>query len=324
MAKLAIITYLNKKSRLDFMEFPEFKEKFVERYSKITNFKEFKQASLSKIPKSIRINTIKIEIKDLKLRLNQFKLKQIPWCKEGFWIEGDRTDLGNLQEHGLGYFYIQEASSMIPAQILNPKKNDIILDMAAAPGSKTTHLAAIMKNTGIIIANDPDYTRIKALSMNIQRSGLTNTIITKMEGRFFKNFSFDKILLDAPCSGTGTIRKSPRTILEWNPNNIKRLSGIQRQLITNAFKNLKENGTLVYSTCTMEPEENEAVISYLLETNHNAKLEKISMNIKSSKPILEFEEEKYNSEIKKCLRIWPQDNNTDGFFIAKIRKLKVI
>jgi len=302
------------------IQFPEFKEKFIERYSKLTNFQEFKEASLKQHPKSIRTNTLKITPTKLKQRLKEFKLKQIPWCKEGFWVEGERTDLGNLPEHGLGYFYIQEASSMLPSIALDPKKGDFVLDIAAAPGSKTTHLAALMKNTGLIIANDPDYKRIKALNMNIQRSGITNTIITKMPGRFFKNLNFDKILLDAPCSGTGTIRKSPRTILEWNPNNIKRIAGIQRQLIKTSFENLKKGGTLVYSTCTLEPLENEGIVSHLLENYPNAKLEKINIKIKSSPAILEFEDQKFDPEVKKCLRIWPQDNNTDGFFVAKILK----
>jgi len=163
--------------------------------------------------------------------------------------------------------------------------------------------------------------RLRALNMNIQRSGLTNTIITLEDGRFIRG-DFDKVLLDAPCSGTGTIKKSPNTILEWNPNQIRRLVGIQRKLIKNAFNILKKGGILVYSTCTLEPEEDEGVISWLLEEFDNAKLEKISIpNLKSSKPVLEFEGKKFNQEVKKCLRIWPQDNDTDGFFVAKIKKV---
>lgn len=303
------------------MNYPEFKEKFVERYSKLTNIDKFRECSICRQKKSIRVNTLKVSINELKDRLEYLKLKQIPWCKEGFWVNSERTDLGNLEEHGLGYYYVQEASSMVPVEILNPKPGDFILDMAAAPGSKTTQIAAKMKNQGYIIANDPDYLRLKPLTMNIQRCGIANIIMTIMEGRYFKNFEFDKILLDAPCSGTGTISKSPRTILEWNPYSVKRLNGIQKQLIKTAFENLKVNGEMTYSTCTLEPEEDEAIISYLLNNFENAKLEKIELDIKSSKPILEFNNEKYNEEVKKCLRIWPQDNKTDGFFVAKIKKL---
>ena len=144
-----------------------------------------------------------------------------------------------------------------------------------------------------------------------------------MEGRYFKdsNIKFDRILVDAPCSGTGTIRKSLKTLRIWNPNAVKRLCGQQKQLLETAFQILKENGTIVYSTCSLEPEEDEAVVSSLLEKHKNAKLEEIELNIKRSEPILEFEGNKYNPEVKKCLRIWPQDNDSEGFFVAKIKKV---
>ena len=305
----------------------EFKERFIERYEKLTNFKEFKKYSLSFLRRSIRVNTLKISIDELKKRLEKnWNLQQIPWCKEGFYIEHikkERRDIGNLIEHPLGYFYTQEAASMIPPIVLEPKENDIVLDMAASPGSKTTQLASIMKNKGLLIANDYTTKRIKPLSLNIQRCGITNCIITLMQGQWFKksNIEFDKILVDAPCSGTGTIRKSLKTLRIWNPNMVKRLSITQKQLIETAFNILKQNGTLVYSTCSLEPEENEAVVDFLLNKYENAELEEIRLsNIKRSEPILEFENNKYNGEIKKCLRIWPQDNDTEGFFVAKIIK----
>lgn len=293
----------------------EWKKKFIERYSKITDIKKFKQFSSKHSRKSIRINTLKTTADEMKKRLGL--KKQIPWCKEGFWISG--MSIGNLNEHFLGYIYIQEAASMIPPIILNPNENDIVLDMCASPGSKTTQMAAMMNNSGLIVANDVSFIRLKPLSINIQRCGVTNAIITLMEGRFFKT-KFDKILVDAPCSGTGTIRKSYQPLVEWGPNLIRQMAGIQKQLIDTAFALLNENGTLVYSTCSMEPEENEGVIDFLLNKHNNAKLEKININLKSSNPVLEFEGKKYSSEIKKCLRIWPQDNDTDGFFIAKITK----
>ena len=304
---------------------PEFKEKFIQTYEKLTDIEDFKKYSLERLTKSIRANTIKIPIKEIKQRLeNQnFKLKQIPWCKEGFWvIEGPRTDLGNLKEHSLGYIYIQEAASMIPPLVLNPDENDLILDISAAPGSKTTQIAALMNNNGLIIANDYRYDRIKALSINLQRCGILNTIITLMEGKRFSKskLKFDKILLDAPCSGTGAIRKSLKTLKMWNPNMFKKLAGIQKQLISVSFDLLKENGTLVYSTCSIAPEENEAVVDFLINRYDNAKLEKIDLPIKKSNVILEYEKETYNKELDKCLRIWPQDNNTEGFFVAKIKK----
>ena len=304
----------------------EFKPRFIERYSKLTNWDEFKQFSLSFLRRSIRVNTLKISINELKGRLKkEWTLEQIPWCKEGFWIEHvrkERRDIGNLIEHSLGYFYIQEAASLIPPISFSPKPHEFVLDMAASPGSKTTQIAQYMKNRGILIANDYTYERMKPLCINLQRCGVSNAIATLMEGQWFKKsgIEFDKILVDAPCSGTGTIRKSLKTIGIWNPDMVRRLSITQRQLIETGFNLLKEKGFLVYSTCSLEPEENEMVVDFLLKKYGNAKLEDIKLNLKRSSPVLEFESEKYDDEIQRCLRIWPQDNDTEGFFVAKIKK----
>ncbi|MFA6889281.1 MAG: RsmB/NOP family class I SAM-dependent RNA methyltransferase, partial [Candidatus Woesearchaeota archaeon] len=241
-----------------------------------------------------------------------------------FWIESNaeekRRDVGNLIEHSLGFIYIQEAASMIPPVVLDPQPGEIILDMCAAPGSKTTQIAQYMNNEGILIANDFQYQRLQALGLNMQRCGLRNCILTMMEGHWFKEFQFDRILVDAPCSGTGTIRKSLKTLLMWNRAGIKQLAGQQRHLIDTAFNNLKPNGVMVYSTCSNEPEEDEAVVSYLLNKYPNAVCEKIELNINHGPAIMEFEGETYNKGVAHCLRLWPQDNDTEGFFIAKIRK----
>ena len=300
----------------------EFKDAFIERYNKLTDFELFKKYSLSFLRRSIRVNTLKKPIKEVAESIKEkgWKLTQVPWCEEGFWIESERRDVGNLEEHMLGYIYIQEAASMIPPIVLEPKENEIILDSCAAPGSKTTQIAQYMKNTGLLIANDFKTERIKSLGLNTQRMGLTNVVITLMKGEWFKGMQFDRILVDAPCTGTGTIRKSLKTLRMWNPNMVSRLSAVQKKLITNAFNNLKSGGIMVYSTCTLEPEEDEEVVDYLLQNNKEAVLEDIDLNIKRSKPVLEFDGKKYDASIKKCLRIWPQDNDTEGFFVAKIRK----
>jgi NOL1/NOP2/sun family putative RNA methylase len=180
-------------------------------------------------------------------------------------------------------------------------------------------MAAMMQNKGMIVANDNAISRLKPLSMNMQRCGVSNAAITLMEGRWFKT-GFDKILVDAPCSGIGTIRKSPKTVGWWNPNFIRQMAGIQKQLLDTAFNILRPGGTLVYSTCTLEPEEDEGVVDSLLKRHDDAKLQKISLDIKSSPSVLEFEGNVYDSEVKKCLRLWPQDNDTEGFFVAKIKK----
>ena len=304
----------------------EFKPKFIERYEKLTNFEDFKKYSLEFLRRSVRINTLKISISECKKRLEEkgWQLTQIPWCKEGFWVvhnEG-RRDIGNTLEHSLGHIYVQEAASMIPPIVLGPQPGDIVLDMCASPGSKSSQIAQYMENKGILVANDYKGIRIAPLGINLQRCGISNAIITLMEGRWFKDLRFDKILVDAPCSGTGTIRKSFKTLMIWNPDVIKRLAGQQRQLIETGFNLLKGNGTLVYSTCSLEPEENEEVVNYLINKYENAKIEEIKLDIKRSPAILEFDDKKYNEEIKKCLRIWPQDNDTEGFFVVKILKTK--
>ncbi len=299
----------------------KFKEKFTERYSKLTNWEKFRKYSLSFLRKSIRVNTLKMEVHELRKRLRKdWKLTPVPWCREGFWIEGKRRDIGNLAEHSLGYIYVQEAASMIPPEVLRPTPGDIVLDMAAAPGSKTTQIAQYMKNKGVIVANDIAHDRLAALGVNMQRCGVANAMLTMMKGQQIRNMEFDKILLDAPCSGTGTIRKSVKTINAWNPNMVRKLAGEQKQLISHAFKLLKKGGTMVYSTCSLEPEENEGVVDFLLNKNNNAKLMQISLDIKRSDAVTEFDNKKYSPEVRKCLRIWPQDNDTEGFFVAKIKK----
>ena len=190
----------------------------------------------------------------------------------------------------------------------------------AAPGSKTTQIAQYMKNEGVLVTNDLTVERLAALAVNVQRMGITNEIITRMPGHRFKEFEFDRILVDAPCSGTGTINKSIKTIEMWNPDMVRRLSANQKQLLVTAFNNLKQGGTIVYSTCTMEPEEDECVVDFLVN-KYGAKVEKIDLDIKRSEPITEFEGKTYSDEVKKCLRIWPQDNGTEGFFVAKLRKV---
>jgi len=292
----------------------DWKEQFLDRYSQITDIDKFTESSIKPMRKSIRVNTLKTSIKEIKER---FSLQPVSWCKEGFFIK--KKAVGNTPEHFLGYIYLQGAASMIPPVVLQPKPGDIILDMCASPGSKTSQMAAMMNNQGIIVANDNKIPRLKPLTINLQRCGVTNTILTRMEGRWFRN-KYDKILVDAPCSGIGTIRKSPKTIEMWNPNTVKKMAGVQRQLIDTAFNALEEDGTMVYSTCTLEPHENEAVVNYLITKYDNAKVQKFPLDIKRGNIVDEFENEQYDSDVKKCLRVWPQDNDTEGFFVAKIKK----
>ena len=306
----------------------EVKPRFEERYRALlgNDYDKFMAYSFSYIRKAIRVNTLKISPSELKKRIDEiWQLDPIPWCPEGFWItykKGKRFDIGNLQEHQLGYIYVQEAASMIPPVVLAPKPGEIVLDLCAAPGSKTSQMAQYMKNEGVLIANDVQFARLKALGMNVQRCGVANTVISHMQGFAFKHSTirFDKILVDAPCSGTGTIRKSLKTLKMWNPSMITRLAAQQLALLEVAFGLLKEGGTVVYSTCTLEPEENEGVISNFLSKHPDAVLEAFDLPIKRSPPITQFLNHTYSPEVNKCLRIFPHDNDTEGFFVAKMRK----
>jgi NOL1/NOP2/sun family putative RNA methylase len=304
------------------------KPAFEARYRKLLgkDFDLYLKYNFSFLTRSIRINTLKTTAEKVKARLEKkgWRLEQIPFCKEGFWVEHieGRLDIGNTLEHALGYYYIQEAASMIPPIVLGPTPGENILDMCASPGSKTTQIGQYMENKGILIANDFTDDRMKPLGLNIQRIGLTNVIMTKMFGQWFekKGIVFDKILVDAPCSGTGTIRKSLKTLTIWNPIMIERLASTQKKLITIAFDILKPGGTMVYSTCSTEPYEDEAVITHLLQSRPNASIEEIDLNLKRSEPFLEFEGRHFHPDVKKTLRLWPHDNDTEGFYVAKIRK----
>jgi len=311
------------------------KELFLERIGKILG-KDYQKYlnSLQKEPfKSIRVNKLKISPEDLKNRLEKrgWKLKQ-PFddYPEIMIVESrlEPGELGRTLEHLLGYYYVQEISSTLPIIALNPKPNELVLDLAAAPGSKTTQIAAEMKNTGTLVANDLSLGRIKILSANLERCGVMNTIITRKDGLLLcKEFEkektkFDKILVDAPCSGEGTIRTAPKTAKMWNIRTVKTLSKIQKGLLSSAIKILKVGGEIVYSTCTHSPEEDEEVLDYILKKFPNIELETLKLPIKCRVGLKKWEGKEYNSGVEKTCRIYPQDNNTEGFFVSKLRKVK--
>ena len=305
---------------------PKFEERY--RYLLGDTYDEFIRYSLRPLNKAVRVNTLKTTVEKIEQRLSSWDLKRVPWCGEGFWLsseEQEKYDIGNLIVHSLGYIYVQDPASMIPPVVLDPKPGEIVLDMCAAPGSKTTQLAQYMQNKGVLIANDNAPERLKALEINIRRMGILNTIVTRMQGSHMKKLSqqgiyFDKILLDAPCSGSGTIRKSYKSIQRYSYNFVRSMSSTQKRLIAAAFEMLRPGGVLVYSTCTIEPEENEEVVSYLLDRFSDAQIEKTTINLNRTKSFTGLGDKKYDPRVKDCIRILPQDNDTEGFFVAKIRK----
>ncbi|MFH8132035.1 MAG: RsmB/NOP family class I SAM-dependent RNA methyltransferase [Candidatus Aenigmatarchaeota archaeon] len=284
--------------------YPGFKEKFAEPFLPLWH---------------VRINTLKFSVDEAIKFFEEkgFEYEKIPWIKEGFWVK-TKENLAKTIEHVLGYFFIQNASSMIPPLVLEPKPEEIILDLCAAPGAKTTQIAAMMENKGVIIANDITYKRIKALRGNLQRCGVANTIITIHFGeRFWKlGLKFDKILLDVPCSGTGQLKE--RIFQQTSLTSIKALQNLQKKLIISASKCLKENGTLVYSTCSIEPMENEEVIDFAVK-KLGLKLEEINLKLPCVKGLTEFEGKEFDKSLAKALRIIPSQK-TEGFFVCKLRK----
>lgn len=310
----------------------QLKEGFVERYKELLGkrYDEFIDRSFCYLHKSIRVNTLKISVEDLKKKLeDRWHLTPVPWCEEGFWIhyKGDdeqeeRFDIGNLPEHALGYFYVQDAASMIPPVVLDPKPADLVLDTCAAPGSKTSQLAAMMGNDGLLVANDIQASRLPALSINMQRVGSTCHVVTKMPGQRFgkRGILFDKVLVDAPCSGTGTIRKSLKVLQMWSPGLVARMAKEQVKILEAGYSALKEGGEIVYSTCTQEPEENEGVVHVFLQRHPEAEVLDIELDIVRSEPVMGFDGIDYDQRVKKTLRIYPQDNDSEGFFVAKLRK----
>jgi len=325
-----------KKSYSEYLKekFPP-KARFVERMEALLGkdgAKEFFEISYTKVPSSIRCNTLKMEPEELLKRLRGYgwsvrqPFKDFP---EIMIVDSGLKpgELGKTKEHLLGYYYVQEISSMLPMMALRPEAGEHILDLCASPGSKTTQAAAMMENKGFIMANEISLGRIGILNSNLERCGVMNTIVTRKEGvalceRLLKKSQvrFDKILVDAPCSGEGTLRKSPKTFLMWNENMIKKIAKTQRKLAGAAFKLLKVGGIMIYSTCTLAPEEDEMIVNYLLK-NFDCEVEALSLPLKFREGVCEWEGEKFDEGVGKCLRLYPQDNDSDGFFVARIRKL---
>jgi len=296
--------------------------------------KAFWQIAHTRPQNSIRCNTIKIQPTELKKRLEKehnWKISQPFKSNPEIMIIENQLgpgEIGRAIEHILGYYYVQEISSMLPLLALAPTEKDSFLDICASPGSKTTQAAAMMNNKGILFANDSSLGRMMVLAANLERCGVSDAIITCKDGVLFckkiieQDLSFDKILVDTTCSGEGTLRSTPETFIMWNEKMIRKFSSQQKLLASHAIKILKEGGELVYSTCTHAPEENEEVIQHLIN-NFDIKVEPINFpkELRTRPGLESWQDKKFDKQIKNCVRIYPQDNNTEGFFIAKIKKL---
>lgn len=315
---------------------PIFKERFLEMLKTEEEYEKLLDYLVTPQKKSFRINSIKEDNpQELVENLKQkgLDIEEVPWCENAYFLNYDkndknsRSDLGNLYEHFLGKIYVQEATSMCPVEVLDfPEEIDenfAVLDVAAAPGSKTTQIGDKMNNRGVLVANEIDFKRLGPLKINLERSGLYNIIITNLDGRRIEGEKkFDRIVLDAPCSGSGVIRKSPKTVKTYNPKKLKGMQNLQLQLLRRAFELLKKGGVMTYSTCSMDPEENEFVVQRFLEENENAVLEKAELKgLVLNNKLTQFKGQEIMPIItENTIRIWPQDNDTNGFYVAKLSK----
>ncbi|MGQ9677833.1 MAG: RsmB/NOP family class I SAM-dependent RNA methyltransferase [bacterium] len=297
---------------------------FVERYSSfIPDFDLFIDAMLTPLPTVFRVNTLKATPEKVLSLLAEFQPQPLSYYDCGF-VALNGTGLGKTIAHFLGLIYIQDAASMVPALILQPQPGERVLDLAAAPGSKTTQMAAMMNNAGLIVANDVSFDRVRGLIGNVDRMGCLNVMVCRTNGinlaKKVPDF-FDRVLVDAPCSSEGTVRKDGGALRRWSIKAIKRFSALQRGLIRSGYLALKPGGSMVYSTCTIAPEENEEVVAALLKRHPEAIVVSFDLPGFLTRPALtEWEGETFPTSVQHCRRILPQDNNTEAFFVALIKK----
>ncbi len=266
---------------------------------------------------SIRANVLKTKPKILKEKLEEagFSLSSVKWYRSAFVVRKNEDLVGKTLEHALGYYYVQRLESMVPALVLKPKKHELILDLCAAPGSKTTQIAELMRNTGRVIANDISEKRLRALFSNLERQGVVNVSVTRYDGRRFPEIvKFEKILVDAPCTAEG------RSFKERSMAESKKLAEKQYKLLKRAVQLCANNGIVVYSTCTLSPLENELVVSRILRKFENVRVEKARIKgLKACNGVEEWKSMNFESSVKKCLRLYPHISGTGGFFVAKLR-----
>merc|ERR1712013_762116 len=323
-------TYMNrlKKDLCTYYSYNEFMiDKFLQVFH-VGEILEVLEANEVQRPVTIRTNSLKTRRRDLAQALINRGVNLDPvgkWSKVGLVVYSATVPLGATPEYLAGHYILQGASSLLPVMALAPQEGERILDMAAAPGGKTTHIAALLKNTGMILANDANQARCKAVVGNLHRLGVTNTVVCSHDGRKLPKVmtGFDRVLLDAPCSGTGVISKDPSAKTSKDHSDIHLCSHLQKELVLAAIDCLDHKsatgGYLVYSTCSILPEENEAVVDYVLRKRH-CKLVPTGLDF-GVEGYTRYREQRYHPTLNLCKRYYPHTHNMDGFFVAKIKKL---
>lgn len=290
---------------------------------------EFFEANEIARPITIRTNTLKTRRRDLAQHLVNRGVNLQPigsWTKVGLQIFDSQVPIGATPEYLAGHYILQAASSFLPVMALDPQENERILDMAAAPGGKTTYISALMKNTGCVFANDANKARTKSLIANIHRLGCKNTIVCNYDAREFPKVigGFDRILLDAPCSGTGVIAKDESVKVNRTEKDFIQIPHLQKQLLLSAIDSVDANsptgGVIVYSTCSIAVDENEAVVDYALRKRPNVKLVETGLQI-GKEGFTSYRGKHFNPKISLTRRYYPHTYNVDGFYVAKFKKI---
>jgi len=288
------------------------KEFFIRRYEQLGwTYREFEPKQ------SIRINTTNTKKEDFVKRLESLgvALEKIPFLESGYWIVKSKFSLGATAEYLLGLYSIQEAAAQIPATLFTELENKNVLDACAAPGGKTVQLADLMQNTGVVTALDIRKQRLFALSNQLERCRVNNTIVYQIDARksSLLGIKFDRVLLDVPCSGNYVTDKgwfNRRTLKDIEHN-----AEVQRQILAEAVRGMRDNGEMVYSTCSLEPEENELNIDWAINIL-NLDVEEI--NCHGEKALTNVFGRQLDRSIVNCRRIWPE--STQGFFVCKLKK----
>ncbi|KAL4773399.1 NOL1/NOP2/sun family-domain-containing protein [Aspergillus nidulans var. acristatus] len=290
----------------------------------------FFEANETPRPVVIRTNTLRTNRRSLAQALINRGVVLEPvgkWSKVGLQVFESAVPLGATPEYLAGHYILQAASSFLPVMALAPQENERILDMASAPGGKTTYISALMRNTGCVIANDASKPRAKGLIGNIHRLGCKNTIVTNLDARtaFPKAMGgFDRVLLDAPCTGTGVIAKDPSVKTNKNERDFLAIPHMQRQLLLAAIDSVnhasKTGGYIVYSTCSVTVEENEAVVQYVLKKRPNVKLVETGLGDFGSPGFTHYMGKHFDAKMTMTRRYFPHRENVDGFFVCKLKK----
>lgn len=290
---------------------------------------EFFEANEIARPVTIRTNTLKTRRRDLAQHLVNRGVNLQPigaWTKVGLQVFDSQVPIGATPEYLSGQYILQAASSFLPVMALDPQENERVLDMAAAPGGKTTYISALMKNTGTVFANDANKARTKSLIANIHRLGCKNTIVCNYDAREFPKVigGFDRILLDAPCSGTGVIAKDESVKVSRTEKDFIQIPHLQKQLLLLAIDSVdahsKTGGIIVYSTCSVAVDENEAVVDYALRKRPNVRLVETGLQIGKEGFTL-YRGKHFNSKLSLTRRYYPHTYNVDGFYVAKFKKI---